>query len=83
MAALPPGANSAEMILFMNNMASEVVALRAEIVVLKSMNVNAADKDKEKSLKDLKSFSAVPQWNGNEKYFGDFEFKLHTSLAQL
>ena len=34
-----------------------------------------------KILKELKSFASVPVWDGSDKTFGDFEFKLHQFLA--
>ena len=75
---LPPHANSSDLIQFTNNLYAEVIALRAEISKLESVGTNlSGQKVKEKHLKDLKSFSAVPVWNGNEKDFSDYEFKLH------
>ena len=59
---------------------AEVVNLRAEINLLKGGGGASHEKDK-KSLKELKSFSDVPKWDGSDKSFGDFEFKLHQFLA--
>ena len=81
MAAQVDWANPQAVIGVVQGLQQEVLNLRGEIEQLKRNGVGGGDKEKGKSLKELKSFSDIPKWDGSDKSFGDFEFKLHQFLA--
>ena len=76
---IQPGAQPAQWVEAINALHREVAVLKNEVSVLKAGGVYnmAKDEKHQKDLKDLKSFSSLPTWDGSEKTFGDFEFKLH------
>ena len=73
-------ADAAGMIAFVNALQQEIAALRQEIGVLRGVGDGQPKDEKEMQLKDLKSFQSLPKWNGDEKEFADYEFKLHQFL---
>ena len=55
----------------MTGMQQRIVQLEAQLHEVKK------DKKKEKELTDMKGFEKLGNFSGNEKEFGDWEFRLH------
>ena len=79
-------ADSHGMIAFVNQQREFTIQLQAEIIALKQQMAQQQQQQqqhppqepkRDQQLKDTKSFQSVPKWNGDEKSFTDFEFKLH------
>ena len=79
-AAAVDWSNPSQVVGVVQQLNAEVTRLRTEIEALKTLGGGGHPRDP-KSLKEMKSFQDVPVWDGSDKTFGDFEFKLHQFLA--
>ena len=79
-------ADSQGMIAFVNQQREFTIQLQAEIIALKQQMAQQQQQQqqhppqepkRDQQLKVTKSFQSVPKWNGDEKSFTDFDFKLH------